>query len=1347
MKAIELSRRSGRINRWGRILLAVVFVLVLFPASFPPQLAWAFAPPYQPPLQELEPEGVWRLVNTDQSQKWQGDNFHGLKSEYNAFFNGDSIGAVYTQYNIRFNDKQPVTIASSLTGTCAWAWDGGSIPSEIKPGTAYPFVMSADAAYYGSNLLGATTTGFTCTKEGGDIASAQAYLDINGLVLSDHQESRGSLALNPGATEGETKTVTLICRIDIVTVTQTYTYQWAGSGCSAKVTLPKNMQPDEPFTPTVVVVDKDKRPIAPQQENWFYNDAPSAQTMTWDGKAATVKYEYVCPNEDKTRTTTVAIPAAKFCKASLALPEKMTPDEMFSPRANVVDQDGNEVAPENVYWFYNGASSSVPMKWKDGAEAVVRFDYTCPLNRKKGTASITVPPAKNDNAWVVVVGDWFKVLAAGLVAVGGGGLAVRRGSKKEAGPKYILQLTTRTVELKVKKQGPLMALAWKIMPDGTVEPASDAVIRVAILDQGAGVAVTPASGICSQNFIFTLTDPQVCKEVPVSVTASIKGYKTSDRVTVKILPTYELNLAWHDPQKTILMEGANEIYAAATLKATPLPDAATTPDKLAKRILVSKYGPNSDLVLLKAAPPKVYDPFVRDGKLWIPLRMENTGGASFRPGNPTLKAAFEDKDDKLSQELALTLKPLAVFDARVEGKKKADVLFDGNQESPTWVFPDIIAYFHDPGNDAAAVEPTFDYGKRIDQVIFDPPVLMVNEISPNGMDQYTIGVQLKPGANLEDSFGVDLSERNGIIQVRVSVKIASGKPLDALVTYQLRPQFSLFAYQEVDEPRLVKGIPLKSVEFLADGEDLITVKFGCCRSDITGDVQAKIARKLPDVHFTVDQFELMGDRSDYFEAYKEDVWYEQNAPICHIRSKSPVLYDADIARSKVFLQAQGSLNEDVPPNYLGREIKLDRKMEVFPRLPNLKLWVVPGKSRGTSEAWMLAYLEDTPDKRIKETSLLVKTDSLGSPKLEILGRYDQEEVRTGDDGSAQVDLRYAGMDWDNYQEALFTVSAYFSTKNAERLSKPVQEAINIKKNVKQLLGDLFDRADMLKLNNPYYETRSYGLSSIIDLTVYRPFVRGPIWNMCCSISGNDGAALVGDKTVRFARDYSCSEMRDRIASWMTRRRHYLPGDPRRIGKVCMMNGIEFDNFDIGGGLHRYAAIFLSGMAPTKDPRGLDPWWKQHWKDEAYKTVDGLLSNFWQQTYCAEAAAWYQVSLIPLQAIGFATGGGVLIAMTALIPPLAGLYAVATVGELCSRSVYSGKAYHTINAHDYTPRETFIEEWAAWASDKDAAANDEDEAKNTDLEEIDSTGTPKTFSDNGVSSDSESFVDPATKPQL
>jgi hypothetical protein len=251
-----------------------------------------------------------------------------------------------------------------------------------------------------------------------------------------------------------------------------------------------------------------------------------------------------------------------------------------------------------------------------------------------------------------------------------------------------------------------------------------------------------------------------------------------------------------------------------------------------------------------------------------------------------------------------------------------------------------------------------------------------------------------------------------------------------------------------------------------------------------------------------------------------------------------------------------------------------------------------------------------------------------------------------------------------------------------------------------MLADLTQNSESLKLNNPYYQKES--LLKVIRLTTYRPALRGPIWNMAGSLTEQDKESTED----KFFHDYVSSSYRNRIAQWLCKRRNYQPGMPDKIETIFEMNGIEFDNFCFTG-LHVWEAVFLAGMDPLDDPRGLDPWWKQHWLSGEYLEPDGLLSKSWERYYFLEMNNWITaVGTGSLQALmmAFFTTLGLAIYLTT--DRVAAIYqAYSAVFDLQCGPDYrydpaSGYGYYdpsegipeSKKLHTYVSRERFITDW-------------------------------------------------------
>ena len=1349
-------------------LLQAGLCLALLLAVLLPVLPVKAAPSGVPLMQEEQPEGYWQLIGSDTSDTWQGDKFHGMESEYYPIYGENSLGANYIQYNIRFNNTAPQTVASSLNGTCSWDWNKGFIPDKIVPGTSYPFSMTASANYDGSLLLGSTANAYTQTG-GGSIAFAQAYLNIDGSNTSASNTASGALNFPSGQTEGEGRTVTQLCQVDIVSVTRIYTYQWKetsctatlmlpqgllpnkefspqasvvdkdnkavkpdketwyyneaastlpmkwdgkeaavkyeyvcpggtktrtasitipkAASCTAVLTLPEKMVPDKEFTPVISVLDSENKPVTPDKETWYYNDAETPQTMKWDGKQAVVKVDYICPNETETKTVSITIPPAKTCAATIILPDKMEADKEFTPRAEVVDKaEGTPVVPQEEKWYYNGELSVIPMKW-DGKEAALKYEYLCPLDTQTLQAEKTIPPAEGGN-FILVVGGLAAVAAAGLAAAGAGAIAIKGGPKQGKPTGYILQVDKTYLEIRQQEIVPLFIQVWKINPDGSTVPATDASIGVHLPSDRSGLSASPSSGTGSMTCNFSLPIARECADVPVTVTATAGLLKKSADVMVKIIPLYELELAWSDPQNTRLEPGGAEIFAVATLKATPMPDTSTTLDDLAKRIVPTVDGSNSSLVRLSTTAGE--QPYVNGGMLWIPLSMPALPqGSSLEAGNPILTASFTDGNQRIEAQLPVEIKGVSVLGAWVLGKKQADLVFDAQGDTPCWEIPEMVTYFHDPQDDSTPVHPGFEYILDAECIKFDPDVLVVGEMNQHEKDQFTIQCKINPSVNLEDHFGRDLGDLDGIIKVTITPRTGMEKPLFAEVKYQLRPEVELIVHPCEEGERQYKGVTFKEYEFLSDGDDQLCLNIACVRTDIRGEPDERIARSLDPSYWSLTTTQLGGALAGSFKTILPEEQVEEHSLM--IQSLAPSLYKEIYAEKELSLHVEGELAEGAPPNYrkktILRDLTLGPDIILLPRFPRLKLWVVPGRARGESEAWMVVYVDKDPGKRLADIILEVNVENMGAGQLLAPGGDQRASVITGADGTEQVNLWYKNMDWSSYNEAVFMVKVCITNRSGEQRSEEISKSINMGDNVRRLLADLYARGDMLKLHNPYYE-EGMGITDLITLTTYRPAVRGPVWNFSLLISEYIASARGDNRPMKFSQDYVCSEFRDRIAEWLIARRHYRSGGLHNMETVESMNGIEFDHFTIGG-YHNYEALFLCGMQPEDDPRGLDPWWKQNWHDEAYLDPDGLITTNWERLYATETAAWLQISLQPFALLGIWSGGVTVAILIELLGPALAAYSAATAGELGSKwgmgTAYEGVQYHFNRADNrYTP---------------------------------------------------------------
>ena len=117
---------------------------------------------------------------------------------------------------------------------------------------------------------------------------------------------------------------------------------------------------------------------------------------------------------------------------------------------------------------------------------------------------------------------------------------------------------------------------------------------------------------------------------------------------------------------------------------------------------------------------------------------------------------------------------------------------------------------------------------------------------------------------------------------------------------------------------------------------------------------------------------------------------------------------------------------------LPRASWVDFDLESIPVFPNLKLWVVPGRARGESEAWMVAYLDNDPQTAPARYHPGCKGGIPWRGKLLTPDGEAVSSVITGPEGTEQVYLFYSGLDWSNYREAVFKVQPASPTGPATR---------------------------------------------------------------------------------------------------------------------------------------------------------------------------------------------------------------------------------------------------------------------------------------------------------------------------
>jgi len=291
----------------------------------------------------------------------------------------------------------------------------------------------------------------------------------------------------------------------------------------------------------------------------------------------------------------------------------------------------------------------------------------------------------------------------------------------------------------------------------------------------------------------------------------------------------------------------------------------------------------------------------------------------------------------------------------------------------------------------------------------------------------------------------------------------------------------------------------------------------------------------------------------------------------------------------------------------------------------LRLWVVPGVYRHTSEA--VAYLDLLPANEPlpgQEVCLSIETpDGMAldcdgcTPHQET---FDQNTRDRCGAGAARWRLRYSGITWANLQNAEFKLHA--GLEDPPDPAWQAEKTIQVYQNLLACLNDMTDDTELArKINNPDREDllpvlempspdslippHPWDTPENIEANLKRDLnwlkawphivssipapvrenMYGPVYNILNLL--NPGAPFV------------CSKLRDSLIDWLERRRFKQTPESAQgiIGRLEKMNGLDFGHYSITPA-HVWAGIFPAGVPDRlSEYRALDPWWYQQWQDE------------------------------------------------------------------------------------------------------------------------------------------------------
>ena len=401
------------------------------------------------------------------------------------------------------------------------------------------------------------------------------------------------------------------------------------------------------------------------------------------------------------------------------------------------------------------------------------------------------------------------------------------------------------------------------------------------------------------------------------------------------------------------------------------------------------------------------------------------------------------------------------------------------EKDKQWRAPELIAAFRDTEQNTP-VKVGFYYGFMDPPLRFEPDILEVKESysSDDGLT-YNFKLKVKDGIDLEKIFGEDLTDNNGMVKVEVVVKDEKGKEYAAKTELQVSPQLRMIAYsydQDVKTPRHrspYEGLMLDDMEFIADGIDKLPLVFFFIRSDkeVTKGCEAEAVLDIVDVQ-----------KFDWITAatFEEPAVNPENTGggffAYDLRSTDALASDKATVNKVYRLEVDAQIRAGSPKNYSfegGRNFEITVK----PQFILLRLWVVPGYKRNTSDA--IAYAKLLPShKPFSGLTLTLETSGGGGATLkpigyakEITSIEDLKDVGEGTifkrvKGTARWILTYSGLTWSNLSGAQFQVTCR-GPKGKTGEVATASDLFDVNANVTNMLSDLLSDSDIqAKMNNP-----------------------------------------------------------------------------------------------------------------------------------------------------------------------------------------------------------------------------------------------------------------------------------------
>jgi hypothetical protein len=560
------------------------------------------------------------------------------------------------------------------------------------------------------------------------------------------------------------------------------------------------------------------------------------------------------------------------------------------------------------------------------------------------------------------------------------------------------------------------------------------------------------------------------------------------------------------------------------------------------------------------------------------------------------------------------------FVARANGKNNFDVVF--NPLEKRWSLPEIVCYFC--GNDEIPIKTDFEWGVPQPPAEFSPSGYVEKEecyVHDPTTNAFTIKLKLRDDLDFnKNEVASAWLERDGIVDVTVTVQDDRGQVYTDTVRLHFRPQLRLVAFsfdqsiQEAGHHTYLDTV-WEDLEFLVDGVDKMPLALCYVRTD----KEIKKGEEYLAAEKNVEIVELTWEHGSFLLPPEPDSANSKPGVFCYqigsyeyVQPSPELIQQGCHLRVKQQIAAGGlkNFNFDQPEG-----IVVFNPQYVLPRF-----WVFPGLYRGTSLA--IAHVKAVPaNKPLPNLPLRLDVNNLGSAWMS-LDNCDIEQNTSAIDeghlvfriqkvkGMAVWTLRYSGLRWENLSNARFQLTCTGPQGKMGPMFS-ITQVIDVNENVHKMLADLFhDNGLHTELNNSYWKT---------GFSVLPIFCRGPVWNILQKFDTE--------------KPYVCHYMRGKILDWLKKRReydlNYLMVETQ-FQRMISMNGIEFESYEMLPA-HVYAGFFLSGNKQT-DCKVLDPWWEQRWDDPALMEPENLMTLNGEILNVAKFSATIGVAAMVLQQI-------------------------------------------------------------------------------------------------------------------